>query len=79
MNIGLLYFIDGVTYITLSFNLKLPSGREEKGFVRVLAAKSMDYKVGQEIILWFDVKEKTFFPEPAPKGFDPGVVGKEAR
>ncbi|MCH2022727.1 MAG: hypothetical protein MK207_09640 [Saprospiraceae bacterium] len=59
----------------LFFDLQLPSGQKEQGYLRVHSAKKGDYELDQEIILWFDEKEKTFFPEPAPKWYDPGVVG----
>lgn len=61
----------------LFFDLQLPSGQKEKGYLRVHLAKKADYAIEHEIKLWFDEKEQTFFPEPAPKWFDPGVVGKE--
>lgn len=59
----------------LFFDIQLPSSQKEEGYLRVHSAKKGDYELDQEIKLWFDDKAKTFFPEPAPKWYDPGVVG----
>ena len=38
-------------------------------------AHKEEYELDQELTLWFDRYEQVFFPEPIPKGFDPGYIG----